>query len=364
MKNQFLTIIGLTTALSLAASTQSFAGQWHSDINGWWWQNDDGTYPASTWQWIDGNNDGSSECYYFTPEGYCVISGITPDGYTVDGTGAWIMNGIVQIQQNTATVPSNSSKLAEAQKLLERIPYYGDPNQCTMTAEQARAYIQLLKDGVAGEMPIPPGHNKVLSRRIYWDQPFSVEIGGSGGATYDSDRNAVMLGDFAGDGNPFLYLASSRVDSSFEVYGWTNRTIKLAANEEGYGARLSVCLFEDSDGTVKMYEYGSGGAVTGSDTVLSFSNGKVGTEYYLLTDGISYHEGGQLYTYKENNQLMDFTAEKEAYMKQKAELAQEANPETHKNHSHRLSTPCFYQIKPCTIAEMISYLEQYAELME
>lgn len=359
MKNQFLAIIGLTTALSLATSTQSFAGQWHSDTNGWWWRNDDGTYPASTWQWIDGNNDGSSECYYFNPEGYCVISGITPDGYTVDETGAWIMNGIVQIQQNTATVPSNSSKLAEAQKLLERIPYYGNPNQCTMTAEQARAYIQLLKDGITGEMPIPPGYSNVLSQTVYWDQPFRVQ--GYGGE-YLTDRNAVMLGDFAKDGNPFIYLASSRVDSSFEVYGWTNRTIKLAANQECYGGREQAWLFEDNDGTVKMYDYGSMGAGTYGETVFSFSDGKIGIKYNLITDEMGYHYGGQLYFYEENDQPMNFTAEKEAYMKQKTELAQEAEP--HENHNHKSSIPCFYQIKPCTIAEMISYLEQYAELME
>lgn len=363
MKNHFLTIIGLTTAFSLVASTQSFAGQWHSDINGWWWQNDDGTYPASTWQWIDGNNDGSSECYYFNPEGYCVISEITPDGYTVDETGAWIVNGIVQIQQNTATLPSNSSKLAESQKLLSKIPYYGETDRCAMTAEQARAYIQLLKDGIAGEMPIPPGYSNVLSRTVYWDQPFRVQ-GYSG--EYLTDRNAVMLGDFAGDGNPFMYLASSRVDSSFEVYGWTNRTIKLAANQECYRGRVEACLFEDNDGTVKMYEYGSMGAGASDETILSFSDGKIGTEYYLLTDYDNYvYRNGQLYTYKENGQPMNFTAEKEAYMKQKTELAQEAMPyEAHKNHNHRLNTPCFYQVKPCTVAEMISYLEQYVALME
>lgn len=351
MKNRILTVVGLITALTLATSTQSFAGQWHSDANGWWWQNDDGTYPANTWQWIDGNSNGISECYYFNPEGYCVTSGTTPDGYMVDGTGAWIVGGIVQTQSDVMTSSSNSSNAAEAKKLLNRMPYYGDQNKCTMTAEQARAYIQLLKDGVAGEMPIPPGYNDVLSQRIYWDQPFSVEIGGTGGLKYYSDRNAVMLGDFANDGNPFMYLASSRVFSSFEIYGWTNHTIKLAANQESYEGREVAWLFEDNDGTVKMFDYVSMGAGTSGATIFSFSGGKIGTKY-------GYYYDGQLYFYEENEQPVNFTAEKKAYMKQKIELAQEAN------HSHRLSTPCFYQIKPCTIAEMISYLEQYAELME
>lgn len=361
MKNRILTVVGLTTALTLATSTQSFAGQWLSDANGWWWQNDDGTYPANTWRWIDGNNDGVSECYSFNPEGYCVTSGTTPDGYMVDGTGAWIVDGVVQTQSDAMTSSSNSSNAEEAKKLLNRMPYYGNPNRCTMTADQARAYIQLLKDGVAGEMPIPPGYSSVLSRTVYWDQPFRVQ-GYSG--EYLTDRNAVMLGDFAGDGNPFIYLASSYVDSSFEVYGWINHTIRLAANQECYQGRVQACLFEDDDGTVKMYEYGSWGAGTGDDTILSFSNGKVGTEYYLLTDyhSYQYEENGQLYTYKENGQLMDFTAEKEAFISQKRQLAFDRIE--HDNHIHQLSTPCFYQIKPCSIAEMISYLEQYAELME
>lgn len=358
MKNRILTVVGLITALTLAISAQSFAGQWLSDANGWWWQNDDGTYPTNTWRWIDGNNDGVSECYYFNPEGYCVIGGTTPDGYIVDGSGAWIVNGIVQKQQGAITSSSNS---AEAKKLLNRMPYYGNPNRCTMTADQARAYIQLLKDGVAGEMPIPPGYSSVLSRTVYWDQPFRVQ-GYSG--EYLTDRNAVMLGDFAGDGNPFIYLASSYVDSSFEVYGWINHTIRLAANQECYQGRVQACLFEDYNGTVKMYEYGSMGAGTGDETILSFSNGKVGIEYYLLTDyhSYQYEENGQLYTYKENGQPMDFTRKKQAHIEFFRKKAQEA--ESHENHNHRLSTPCFYQIKPCTITEMISYLEQYASLLE
>lgn len=360
MKNRILTVVGLTTALALATSTQSFAGQWLSDANGWWWQNDDGTYPTNTWQWIDGNNNGISECYYFNSEGYCVTSETTPDGYMVDGAGAWIVDGIVQTQSDVMISSSNSSNAAEAKKLLDRMPYYGDPNKCTMSTEQARAYIQLLKDGVAGEMPIPPGYSDVLlTRTIYWDQPFRAQ-GYSG--EYLTDRNAVMLGDFANDGNPFMYLASSRVDSSFEIYGWTNHTVRLAANEEGYRGRFSGCLFEDNDGTVKMYEYSSMGAGTYGETISSFSNGKMETKYDLVTDEMGYHYGGQLYSYEENDQPMNFTAEKEAYMKQKAELAQEA--ESHENHNHKSSIPCFYQIKPCTIAEMISYLEQYAELME
>lgn len=105
MKKKILTIISLITVISLISSAQVFAGQWLSNANGWWWQNDDGTYPKNSWQWIDGNNDGNSECYYFNSEGYCIIDGTTPDGYTVDETGAWTVNGIVQTQLNEEEIP-------------------------------------------------------------------------------------------------------------------------------------------------------------------------------------------------------------------------------------------------------------------
>ena len=64
----------------------------------YWWQNDDGSYPTSSWHWLDGNGDGISECYYFDGNGYMAANTTTPDGYTVDGSGAWVVDGVVQTQ--------------------------------------------------------------------------------------------------------------------------------------------------------------------------------------------------------------------------------------------------------------------------
>ncbi len=114
MRKEFLTVT-LTTALTLAMSVPAFAGQWLSDANGWWYQNDDGSYPANSWQWIDGNNDGTSESYYFNEQGYCLMNTTTPDGYIVNPAGAWIIDGVVQTRileqannaQNTNAVAVN-----------------------------------------------------------------------------------------------------------------------------------------------------------------------------------------------------------------------------------------------------------------
>ena len=98
----------LAAAISLGSAMTSFAG-WQSDANGYWWQNDDGTYPTNTWQWLDGNGDGVAECYYFDGNGYMLANTTTPDGYQVNIDGAWTVNGVVQTQRTQQNQPVNTS---------------------------------------------------------------------------------------------------------------------------------------------------------------------------------------------------------------------------------------------------------------
>lgn len=97
MKKNFVKVLTLAALLSTFYPLTSFAGEWKSDNNGWWYQNDDGSYPKNTWQWIDGNKDGVSESYYFNENGY-LLTNTTKDGCTVNGDGAWTVNGVVQTQ--------------------------------------------------------------------------------------------------------------------------------------------------------------------------------------------------------------------------------------------------------------------------
>ena len=110
MKKKMLVGI-LSTALAMSMSMTAFAGQWQSDTNGWWWQNDNGSYPANTWQWIDGNNDGTAESYYFNEQGYCLMNTTTPDGYTVNPAGAWVVDGVVQTQAVEKTSQTQTSNV-------------------------------------------------------------------------------------------------------------------------------------------------------------------------------------------------------------------------------------------------------------
>ncbi len=87
--------IMMTASMSMTA----LAGQWTQDTTGWKWQEDNGTHPANTWQWIDGNQDGVAECYYFGADGYLLTNTTTPDGYTVNDNGAWTVTGVIQTQR-------------------------------------------------------------------------------------------------------------------------------------------------------------------------------------------------------------------------------------------------------------------------
>lgn len=93
-----LVAAALTAVMSMAMGMTAFAGQWQTSANGWWWQEDNGSYPTSQWKWLDGNQDGIAECYYFNADGYMLANTTTPDGYQVNSDGAWVVDGGVQLK--------------------------------------------------------------------------------------------------------------------------------------------------------------------------------------------------------------------------------------------------------------------------
>ena len=103
-------IIGL--GLGLCVSFNAYAGEWKQDSNGWWWQNDDGTFPTNCWQWLDGNSDGIFECYFFGNDGY-LLSNTQIEGYQVDTNGAWIENGHVQTKGAEESVSEDTELMLQ-----------------------------------------------------------------------------------------------------------------------------------------------------------------------------------------------------------------------------------------------------------
>ena len=92
--------------LSALSAGTAFAGTWEKgqapNQDRWQYSNGDGTYARDGWQWIDGDNDGTAEYYYFDSEGWMLSDTITPDGNRVNADGAWVIDGAVQTQQVNA----------------------------------------------------------------------------------------------------------------------------------------------------------------------------------------------------------------------------------------------------------------------
>ena len=104
MKKAIAIVIATATMASQAMPT--FAAEWKQNEIGYWYQEDNGSYPTNSWKWINGR------CYYFDSNGYMLANTTTPDGYTVDATGAWTVNGVVQTQsteQTSGTVHHNEN---------------------------------------------------------------------------------------------------------------------------------------------------------------------------------------------------------------------------------------------------------------
>lgn len=107
MKKYILATAAVTLSLSIITAVPALAGTWLLGQDGssarWWYDNGDGTRPVSEWVWIDGNNDGLAECYYFDNNGWLLTNTITPDNYSVDLNGAWTTDGIVQTRSTVLT---------------------------------------------------------------------------------------------------------------------------------------------------------------------------------------------------------------------------------------------------------------------
>ena len=101
MKKIFLSII-----LMLCMVQINYAGQLSQNSYG---QNrfikDDFTYATSEWVVYDIDTDGKGEYLYFDSNGIMILNSTTPDGYTVDNQGRWVIDGIIQKVDLNISIP-------------------------------------------------------------------------------------------------------------------------------------------------------------------------------------------------------------------------------------------------------------------
>lgn len=98
MKSRRLAVSALVMSMSMIMAFPAFAGEWRTYDKGYWYQNDDGTYPANQWQEIDGKQ------YYFDADGTMLANTTTPDGKWVGPDGALIEGGTANITYTSDSV--------------------------------------------------------------------------------------------------------------------------------------------------------------------------------------------------------------------------------------------------------------------
>ena len=96
-----LSTAAISVILIIGSAITSFAGQWKQEGSVWKYQNDTGSY-ATGWNWIDGKS------YFFDANGKMLANTITPDGYSVNSDGAWVVNGVVQTQYVSSPIKANA----------------------------------------------------------------------------------------------------------------------------------------------------------------------------------------------------------------------------------------------------------------
>ena len=92
-----LIMMAVSAAVALCLSVPAFAGAWEgSNEAGWKWKKDDGEYSTNCWEWIDGDNDGTAECYHFSKSGFLDVNTTTQDNFQVNEEGQWVLDGQIQ----------------------------------------------------------------------------------------------------------------------------------------------------------------------------------------------------------------------------------------------------------------------------
>lgn len=140
--------------LAIMTST-AFAAGWTVGQDGtgrWWYDLGNGQYYSAAdevpeWQWLDGNQDGTAECYAFDRNGWMYAGTATPDGYTVNADGAWVVGQNVQTLTVAAgyagTGASLTARTDEGQGKRILVAYFSHSGT---TAESARE-IQAVSGG-------------------------------------------------------------------------------------------------------------------------------------------------------------------------------------------------------------------------
>lgn len=225
---KLVTMVFVLTALmastALAAGWTTGQGE---NSSRWWYDLGSGQYygisgQAVEWQWLDGDGDGTAECYAFDSEGWMYEDGQTPDGYSVNGDGAWTVNGVVQTMAVTVGYEGTRAGGQEAEQEKDSrilIAYFSK----TGSTEAAAREIQAVAGGDLFEITVadsyPSGYQDTVDRaRRELDSNARPVL--SSGVENMSDYDVILLGYPI-----WWHTAPMAVDTFLESYDLTGKII-------------------------------------------------------------------------------------------------------------------------------------------
>ena len=161
----------------------------------WWYDLGNENYLRSTWQWIDTDNDGVAECYYFDADGWMYTDTTTPDGYTVDENGAWTVDSVVQtretLEDNTTEetdTTSGQDGSSYKQETLDRINQFRAGQNLNALAESER--LSSIADIRAKECAVSFSHTRPQGGSVLDEADVYGEILAHNNETPDRTVNA------------------------------------------------------------------------------------------------------------------------------------------------------------------------------
>ena len=190
---KFLMAISVAFLLS-AIPTFSVGFTKGTSRDAWWYDLGNENYLRSTWQWIDTDNDGVAECYYFDADGWMYTDTTTPDGYTVDENGAWTVDSVVQTrdvqeeymeEDDTTSVQDSSSY---KQETMDRINQFRAGQNLQALAESER--LSSIADIRAKECAVSFSHTRPQGGSVLDEADVYGEILAHNNETPDRTVNA------------------------------------------------------------------------------------------------------------------------------------------------------------------------------
>lgn len=270
-----ITIV-IATATMASQAMPAMAAEWKQNEIGYWYQEDNGSYPTNSWKWING------KCYYFDSNGYMLANTTTPDGYTVDATGAWTVNGAVQTQstgQTSGTVHHNKN-YDPAHPLAGKI----DEWRLRLTPE-SNALNTLYITG------LPNVHAMLTNQMEYY-----VEPSGPYGVEEQKEVEQVLYNWYCNWLNSFDFENMSEMDRAKAIKKvFSTKSYKIYRNEGNFTNNASYKILIEGKGQCADFAMTARSLAKSMGLKSAIYGSGEHTAYYIQINGVTYEGGNQIF---------------------------------------------------------------------